>query len=226
MVRFLNAFGAPHPLGRRTTSRRAVLFCITVCKSSFALRPHQWQCIVIIATPTRPPRRDRHGSWQPNGRCITCILGQVCAARISQTARPRRSSARATTAARRVHYVQFLRPSLAQYGSTASTLDARAGLRRADARCSCSPPVRDPQCCTRDPEYHAAVQQLRELDELKDDDWRPIAAVAAGFGMAPVHRLGAVAQSRAAFGEQQQSMNMTSMAALVNHGALRRPCRS
>jgi len=55
------AFGAPHPLGRRTTSRRAVLFRITVCKSSFALRPHPWQRIVIIATDTPPyPRLSVH----------------------------------------------------------------------------------------------------------------------------------------------------------------------
>ena len=76
--------------------------------STYRVEAASVQRIVIIATPTRPPRRDRHGSWQPNGRCITCILGQVCAARISQTARPRRSSARATTAARRVHYVHSL----------------------------------------------------------------------------------------------------------------------
>ena len=47
----------------------------------------------------------------------------------------------------------------------------------------------------------------------------------AGWPVASVQRLRAAAQSRAACGEQQQSMNTTSAAALVNHDALRRPCR-
>ena len=60
--------------------------------------------------------------------------------------------------------------------------------------------------------------------------WRPLTAKqfargVAGWPVASVQRLGAAAQSRAACGEQQQSMNMTSAAVLVNHGALRRPCR-
>ena len=72
------AFGAPHPLGRRTTSRRAVLFRITVCKSSFALRLHPWQRIVIIATRTRPVRTRRmptspvDGTSGPASRCSPC----------------------------------------------------------------------------------------------------------------------------------------------------------
>ena len=31
------------------------------------------------------------------------------------------------------------------------------------------------------PEYHAAVARLKELDELREGDWRPVAQ-SAGFG--------------------------------------------
>ena len=60
--------------------------------------------------------------------------------------------------------------------------------------------------------------------------WRPLTAKqfaddVGGWPVASVQRLRAAAQSRAACGEQQQSMNMTSAPALVNHGAVRRPCR-
>jgi len=126
-----------------------VLFRITVCKSSFALRLHPWQRIVIIATPTRPPRRDRHGPWQPNGTCITCtfFFGQVCR-----------------------NMAALRQPSTHVPACGAPTRDAAA--------------ARLFEILNAAPEYHAAVQQLRELDELKDDDWRPIAAAAAGFGTA------------------------------------------
>jgi len=168
------AFGAPHPLGRRTTSRRAVPFRITVCESSFALRPHQWQCIVLIATPTHPPRRDRHGPWQPNGTCITCILLASLSQAIAFESCATPSLTAPGTQPLFTHGA-CITAFLSQvwhndydyiYGSAASALDARAGLRHADARCSCSPPVRDPPRCARVSRSCATAPRARQAQRL------------------------------------------------------------